>query len=491
MSIRRKMAGGAGALALGQAGSQVCSFARNVIIARMISKDDFGIASTFFIAVSLLEMVSNLGADRLLVQAADGDDPRFQRTAQLLQVVRGILIGAAMFLLAHPVARLFGIPHVEWAFQCMALVPVLRGFAHLDVSRLQRHMRFGPDAMLSFSMQLLPLALAWPVAAWLNDYRAMLVLIFAQVGTQVVFSHLLAERKYGWAVSTTFASRIIIFGWPLLINGLLLFGTFQGDRLIVGSLYGMEPLAEYGVAFMLTMAPAIMLTKITATLFLPALSSKQADPVVFHRRYSLSFELLTIIAAFVAGLFVVAGGPLVELIYGSRYSTAGTLVAWLGVMQGVRLLRTTQANAAIALADTWQVMASNLFRAFAFVAMLIAAVQSAPLVVIAMCGLGGEVIAFTYTALALKTRRGLPAGSSIRAGAILMVCMGLAIIAKQFAGSSVWQAGLAYLVTASAMVAVAAVFSPHLLAERRRFRQRRGAATSAGNAAEFNTEAHP
>ena len=60
---------------------QACSFVRSVILARLISPEDFGIAATLAMTFSLFEMVSNLSAELLLVQAEDGNEPRFPKTA--------------------------------------------------------------------------------------------------------------------------------------------------------------------------------------------------------------------------------------------------------------------------------------------------------------------------------------------------------------------------------------------------------------------------
>src|SRR3990167_8974606 len=134
---------------------QACSFVRSVILARLISPENFGIAATLAITISLFEMVSNLSAELLLVQAEDGNEPRFQKTAQLLRAGRGLINASFIFALAGPVSRLFGVPESRWAFQCMALAPAINGFAHLDMNRLQREMDFGPFVIIHIASSVL------------------------------------------------------------------------------------------------------------------------------------------------------------------------------------------------------------------------------------------------------------------------------------------------------------------------------------------------
>src|SRR5690349_17526883 len=100
MSAQKSFLSGAMKLGVGQVIVQICSFARSVVLARLISPNDFGIAAIFAMTFSLLEMVSNLSVQSLIVQASDGDDPLFQETGQSLLVIRGIVNAALLFLLA-------------------------------------------------------------------------------------------------------------------------------------------------------------------------------------------------------------------------------------------------------------------------------------------------------------------------------------------------------------------------------------------------------
>src|SRR5581483_8242046 len=126
MSIHRSLFRGGLNLSLSQAFVQGCSFIRNVIVARIISPEDFGIAAVFGMTFLLLEMISNLAADVLLVQAPDGDEAEFQKSAQALHAFRGTMNAVIIFSLAGPISNLFGVPQARWAFRCLALLPLCK-----------------------------------------------------------------------------------------------------------------------------------------------------------------------------------------------------------------------------------------------------------------------------------------------------------------------------------------------------------------------------
>lgn len=360
MSSRRYLKGGL-LLSGGSVLSAACSFARNIIIARLISVEDFGIAATFAMTMSLIEMASNLALDRLLVQAPDGDAPRMLAVAHAFQVVRGVLSAIALFLLAGPVAALFDIPEVVWAFQIIALVPLVRSFMHLDAACQQREMRFGASVWLDTVPQVLTTLAAAPLALWLGDYRVMLFVVIGQVAMMTLVSHWVAERPYRWAWDRAIIGRMLRFGWPLLINGLLMFAIFQGDKAIVGAAFSMEELGWFSAAFGLTLMPSMLIPKVMGTLFLPGLS-KSIRNRDGSRLSSTVIDLFAGAAVMFAVSFWAFGPTALVVLYGNRYAAGAAVIGWLGMMQAARILKAGSVTVLVSAGRTKAVMAANSVR---------------------------------------------------------------------------------------------------------------------------------
>ncbi|MBU0862361.1 MAG: oligosaccharide flippase family protein, partial [Alphaproteobacteria bacterium] len=117
----------------GNAAAALLLLARNLIVARMIPVADYGVAATFAIAMAVVEMASALGLQQQIVQARNGDDPRFQAALQGFQVLRGVLSGAVLFVSAGLIADALNVPKAAWAYRVMALVPVLNALVHFDI----------------------------------------------------------------------------------------------------------------------------------------------------------------------------------------------------------------------------------------------------------------------------------------------------------------------------------------------------------------------
>lgn len=432
MSYRRNVLVGSITLGAGQALNQGMSLARNVIVARMVSTSDYGIASVFMVTVLLLESLSDLGAGTFIVQSKRGDDQRTLDTAHALNSLRGLGNALILFALAWPLSSLFGIRQARWAFQCLALWPLLNGLAHLDPNRMQRQMRFNQWVVVDLSAQALALLAAWPLTHWLHDYSALLWLLLLQKATSTLASFVVAERSYRWTWNRDDAAEMFRFGWPLLINGALMYLIFQGDRLMIGAsqrlsshaTYTLADLGVYSVALSFSILPMSVLTGIITKPLLPLFASVQDDRARFVQRYRAAVQGVYLTAGVLTIGLMCVGGAALTIIYGSKYAAA-THVFWiLAAAQGLRLCRVVPATAAQALADNQIHVLANIARLMGFIGALGAAIMGADLRWFATSALAGEMCAIVAATLAMRLRHGVPINLSAEPLAIVLLAIG-------------------------------------------------------------------
>ena len=174
MSSSNKIIKGTMVLTISQVITFACRFIRNIIIARILTKEDYGIAATFALTVTTLESITAFSVDKIVVQSKHGEDPTFIAAAHSIQIIRGVLTSLVLFALAFPISYYFKIPDAKWAFMYLSSIPLIRGFAHLDIFSIQRKMIFWPKAFVDTAPQIIITLLAWPVTLWLGDYSALL-----------------------------------------------------------------------------------------------------------------------------------------------------------------------------------------------------------------------------------------------------------------------------------------------------------------------------
>ncbi len=465
------MHGGA-LLFAGQILSYSCSFLRNIILARLLDPTDFGIAMTFALSLSIFEMVSNLSLDKYLIQNPDGDSPHRQATMQSIQLTRSLTLAIVVFILGGPIASLFGAPQASGAFRTLALVPLCKGFLHLDISRMQRRLAFGPSIIAEISSNIVVTALLYPLVKMTGDYRGMLYAIILQSFLLSLMSHLLAERRYALGADLPIAREVFRFGWPLMVNGLFLFAVLQGDRFLIGTSrqllpgagFSLADLGVYSLATSLTFMPAVIVGNIFSALFLPTLSGIQQDSQALGRRY----RTINQFAEFMAGanilVFFCLGYQLIRLFFGQTYVAAFFIAALLAISQSMRIMRIPPTLLSISIGDTKISMISNAFRSASLPLVAIAIAFGAPLQTVAMMGILGEVFAYLSNLFLLRKTGLLDVSASLAHALIPFVVVPLGLIWVFHAAAVVTPATtlVVFLLSSVAYLAFSFFVFPHL-----------------------------
>ncbi len=396
----------------GNASNGIILLLRNLLVARLISVEDYGIAMTFTMAFAVIEMTSAIGLQKQLIQAENGNDAYFQAALQGFQVLRGAFNFVLLLLLAGPFAEFLGVPQVTWAHQIIAIVLLMNGFLHFDADRLNRRLRFGPAMLIASVPPLVSLAVTWPLAWYFGDYRVMLWALIAQSAAVLIATHLVAERPYRIVFDCKVMRESMRFGWPLLLDGLLVFMIFNGEKLIVGRTLGMENLALFTMAVTLTLTPGLVFMRIAQNFFLPQLAATRDEGSFFDMSH------VTIQAHLACGGFLVLGvtllgAPFIHLALGAKYEGAVPLLALLGVMQALYTFKGAPTVIAIARAKTSNAMISNLVRVAALPLTWIVAAWSGNVVTVIVIGIVAQFLSYVASMVLLRRQVGLPLRPSL------------------------------------------------------------------------------
>lgn len=405
----------------GQSFSSILLLLRNLIVARLISVEDYGIAATFAISMAVVEMMTTLGLHQMIIQDKNGEDPDLQAGLQGFHLLRSLFSGGVLFLLARPLADFLGVGQITWAYQLLALVPVFNGLTHFDIYRLQRRMVYLPSILASAVPAFVSVAMVWPLWALYGDYRVMLYALMVQSILTVVMSHVVAKRRYSLTFDRSVISRSLHFGWPLLINNILLFFIFQGEKIIVGRTLGLEELAVFAMGFTLTLTPSLLLSSSTQTFFLPQLVAVKENQPRFEHLAMVTFQShLFFGALFVIGVMLFAH-PLVHLLLSAKYASLVPLMTWLAILQSMRLFRGGCSTIALAMGKTGISTISNLPRVASMPIAWYAAAHTSDIFVVLWIATLGEAAGFVISLLLVQYQLKLSLRPSLQPFWLVMV----------------------------------------------------------------------
>lgn len=392
-------------LAGGRTTISAITFGRNILLARLVSVEDYGIASTFIIAIAFIELLADLGMERMVVQDRQGNSRKFVGTIQTIMVARGFLLAGLMYVIAEPIAAVFNHPELTWAYQLFGLVPLLHGFNNLNIMRMQRHMSFGPQVKAEFAGAIVSLGLLFPLAVWLGDYKVMLVALLAEYLVRCLTTQVIADRHFTFAWDKADFTRALKFGVPLLLSGMLAFAALQGDRVIVGNQFTARDLGLFSAAATLAMTPCLITAKISQSFFLPLLAGVQDDQEKFDRQAALTLQTMLLVGSSAAIAFSLLGPTIFNIAFGEKMLEGTPYVTPLGIAFSMLLVRSgSMLPIALARGYTLNPLLGNLVRLVSLPIAFAVAVNGGGILDLILVTIAAEIASLALTATLLKTK---------------------------------------------------------------------------------------
>ncbi len=385
----------------------VLSFLRNVLVARALGVEEFGIASTFAVIFAFVETATDTGLEKMIVRDPHGDDEDFIGTMHSIFLIRGLISSSLMVLLAGPFARYMGLGEIAWAYQILALAPLTKGFVHFDMFRMQRRMIFRGLISATIAAPLAGIVIVLIGTHFITDFRIVLCALLGFQASFVLASHITAERPFRYRWNWEVARRGLRFGLPLFLNGLLLFAILQGDRLIIGGEIGTDVLGWFSVAWLLSSTPSFVFINTIRSVFLPKLSERVAERGLRERIVTATIEAGCFGAtSLIAGFYVL--GPLVLLkVYGHDYASALTVLQPIAAAFGVRMIVASIATISLAGDDTPTPLIIGVSRALFLPLAYLAAIGGLGAPALAWIAFCGEFCSALFGAIRLIRKRNL------------------------------------------------------------------------------------
>ncbi len=113
---------------------------RIIILARILSPDDFGIFGIALLVLSILGSFSQTGFSQALIQKRE-DIRSYLDTAWTVRVIRAVLIAIIVFLLAKPAAAFFGAPGAEYILRVIGFSIIIQSLGNIAVLYFQKEFK--------------------------------------------------------------------------------------------------------------------------------------------------------------------------------------------------------------------------------------------------------------------------------------------------------------------------------------------------------------
>lgn len=329
--IRIDLAIGAAWTIGGYAGMQGLRFATNVIVARLLSPEFFGMMVVVNAVRAGAELLSDLGVTQCVVKLGPHAGSDFLDTAWTMQALRGVALLIICALLATPISNLYGNHELAPLISVAALGFFINGLTSLAPAILQGGMELERlnkfELLCVFAFAFFQVLIAW---LYPTIWSLIYGLLFGTAFRVMASYALIPELRHHLRLSYDEASRIFGFGRWIGLSSIAYFLSSSFDRLYLASAISMSELGVYGIARTVVDVVSQSVLSLANYLIFPYISrNAQQERRALRSRvapYRLVFVLF--LAACLAILAVFADSA-IQFIFDSRYHAAGWMASIL------------------------------------------------------------------------------------------------------------------------------------------------------------------
>lgn len=256
--------------------AQLVSFLVSVILARLLSPDDYGSVALVMVFITIANVFVSSGFGNALIQKKDVDNFDFS-SVFYINIAVSILIYAVLFACAPFISEFYGMPILNPVLRVLGIRIIVASINSIQQAYVSRNMMFRKF----FWSTLLGTVLSGVVGIIMAYNGFGVWALVAQYLTNTCVDTIVLWFTVKWrpilACSFDRAKPLIKYGWKLLVSGLLDTGYTQLRSLLIGKIYSSEDLAFYNQGDKYPQLIVVNINSSIGSVLFPAMSQFQND----------------------------------------------------------------------------------------------------------------------------------------------------------------------------------------------------------------------
>ena len=342
-SLRDKTVKGVGWSAADTFLAQGVSFFVGLVLARLLSPEEYGLIGIVTIFTSILLGIVDSGFSNALIRKKEVNDEDYSTLFFF-----NLAVSVAMFLLLYAgapwIARFFERPQLVELVRVMGLLLILQALSIVQNTILSRRIDFKTKTKASFISALLSGIIGIAMAFMGFGVWSLVV---QQLSRQLLYSGLLWIYNHWWPqlqFSLQSLKYMWGFGWKLLVSGLLNNIWNELYQVVVGKFYSPATLGQYTRSKQYASLFSSNLTSIVQRVSYPVLSQVQDNQERMVSAYRRVIKTTMFITAVLMILLGAVAEPLIYCLIGPQWHIAATYLPLICVSMSLYPLHAINLN---------------------------------------------------------------------------------------------------------------------------------------------------
>lgn len=318
---------------MGELSSKVITPLVFLILARILSPADFGVASAAVMVISFSQLIWDAGLGRALIQS-EAESLESANTVFWANAALSLAVYAVCYFAAPWIADSFQDTRVTAVVRVQGIQMVVNALGAVQRALLQRQLDFRRLFFIRLSTSCLPGIASVPLALAGYGYWALVGGALTGAGAELAMLWSGSDWKPCLTFSRKLARGLGSFGLWVMGEGLLSWAIGWIDAILVGRYFGTKDLGVYRTGVTLvSMLFAVTLSPILPVLF-SAFSRLQSNKSEFLHAYLKVVKALALVALPLGASLFCLQKEIAHIALGEKWAGAAPVIGYIGCMHG-------------------------------------------------------------------------------------------------------------------------------------------------------------
>lgn len=292
-----------------------------MILARLLTPDDYGLVGMVGAVSGFAAMFKNAGLSMATIQS-EQITPAQISNLFWINLLISLVLGLGLMVLSPLIAVFYTRAELIGITLVLSLTFIVSGLTIQHQALLYRHMRFGALASIVIASQIIGLGVSI-VLAWLGwRYWALVSASLVSTALGTFLTYYFCPWVPQWIQRGSGTIRMLTFGGHLTVTNVANYLASNMDSVLIGRFIGADALGLYSRAYQLFMTPITYIRAPIVNTALPGLSSLRNQPERYVNYYRGALGSLAAITIPLSLYCVVEADFLIRTLLGERWLDA-------------------------------------------------------------------------------------------------------------------------------------------------------------------------
>ncbi len=315
-------------------------FLSTLVLARLITPQDFGLIAMVATITNLISMFNDMGLARATVQQEKITQEQVS-TLFWINIAVSVGLTALTIAIAPLISLFYDSASLTWITIVLASGFIVSGISVQHQALLVRQMRFKALAAVEISSMFVGSAIGILAAYRGMSYWSLVIMQLSTVFAMSLGSWIACDWRPGMPVRGAGIGSMLRYGGNLTGFSFLNYFHRNLDNVLIGRYWGSLQLGLYDRAYQLMLLPITQIIAPVTGVAIPALSRLQDDPERFRRYYLGAVNVLAFFLCPTMITMAVMSDEVVFVLLGPQWVGASTIFKTLSIVAIVQPLYAT------------------------------------------------------------------------------------------------------------------------------------------------------